>query len=198
VVTNPASVLSGTLFSKLFVVGRTFCGYRVVYARCTIESQLGVQERVLYDWQMASYPRLDLEESALQSLLEELKRSMLDHGATPEAVRWFGEVSPLSEEELKIMAEKLTKKAGTKAPAKKPAAKADKPAKAAKEPKAPDNRKIKVLKKDHGARDGSKTAARYDAIIASKTVQEALDNTAEPIKMADINYAVGKGIIALG
>lgn len=97
------------------------------------------------------------------------------------------------------MAGKLTKKdapkASTKA-AKAPAA--AKAPKAPKEPKAPDNRKIKVLNKDHGARANSKTAARYNAIIAAKTVQEALDNTAEPIKMADISYAVGKGIISLG
>lgn len=196
---NDAASIMGGKFGRLWVVGTTFCGVRVVYRHPNIDTQLGVRDRVIYDWKLKLYQRQDLEESALQSLWEELKSEMLEHGASPLAVQWVGELSPFSAEEYKEMAGKLTKKEAPKASTK--AAKAPaaaKAPKAAKEPKAPDNRKIKVLNKDHGARAGSKTADRYNAIIAAKTVQEALDNTAEPIKMADINYAVGKGIISLG
>ncbi len=59
----------------------------------------------------------------------------------------------------------------------------------------PDNRKIKAVNKNHGAREGSKTAERYDQLLRCKTVQEALD---AGLTRADVNYAVAKGVISVG
>lgn len=190
---DPASAI-GAPFNRVFMLAPTFEGTLAVQRWANVDSLLGVRDRVIPNHLMKRYT---LEEIPLQSALEELKVQMLAEGATPEAVRLVGEHIPLSEKELSIMAAKLTKK--TTAPKATKAPKAEKAAKAPKAEKAPkeaDTRKIKVLKKDHGARDGSKTAERYDAIIASKTVDEALSN--DLIKMADINYAVKQGIVSLG
>jgi len=94
------------------------------------------------------------------------------------------------------MATKLTKK--TAAPAK-----ATKAPAAAKTPKAPkeaaeakeDTRKIKVLMKEHGAREGTKRADMLDTIYASKTVQEAVD---AGVSKSDVSWAARAEYISVG
>lgn len=202
---DPAGVLGGR-FGRLLVLAPTFCGVRVVERVCNIETQLGVRDRLIMDWHLPNYPVLAPDEFPLQSLILELKEEMLLHGATPEAVQLVGAVAPFNEKELQIMADKLK----TKTAAKKPAAKADTKAKIAPKKNADATKaaravsdgkraelyakKIKVLNKSHGAREGSNRANMLNVVLASKTVQEAVDGGAT---MVDVRFAEAQGFISL-
>lgn len=194
-VRDPASLLGGR-FGRLVVLARTFCGYRAVYRRPNVDSQVGVLDRVIFDWQFPLYPKINHEEISLQSILNELKEDMLAHGASPEAVMLVGGHSPFNEEELKVMATKLAAKSGTQKPAAKKAAAPAKPKaeRKAKESAGPDERKITVLKKEHGARAGTQRATMLDAIYKSKTVDEAVKNGATS---GDVAWAARSGYISL-
>lgn len=85
---------------------------------------MAVQDRVIPSWALQNYSTVT-EEGSLQSLLSDIRRAALAHGATPLAVEWLGTLSPFSEEELNTMAEKLKTKGAAK-PAKPAAAKAEK------------------------------------------------------------------------
>lgn len=192
VIGDPTRLFSGK-FSRLAVLGRTFCGVHVVERLCHVpEVQEGVRHRTIMDWQLPNYPVINNEEISLQSVLTELKEDALAHGATPEAIYLLGSHAPFSEKEYKEMAAKLKSKAAAKkAPAKKAATKAPK---AEKTESGPDTRKITVVKKDHGGREGTKRAAQLDIIYAAKTVQDARDNGAEA---GFISWAAREGLIKL-
>ena len=74
------------------------------------------------------------------------------------------------------------------------APKAEKSAKEARNSYA--DKKIKVVNKDHGARDGSKRAAWMNALIKSKTVAEA-QGKVEGLDSGVIGFAVRSGLIEL-
>jgi len=67
-------------------------------------------------------------------------------------------------------------------------------ARAARADAGPDKRKITVLKKPHGARDGTARAALLDKIYRSKTVDGADENG---VKKADVSWAAKAGYISL-
>lgn len=84
-------------------------------------------------------------------------------------------------------------------------AKSDKPAKVAKEaandePKGRGRKsqyagkKIKVLNKEHGARAGSKRAAWLDALVSSKTVEEAQEKV-EGLTGNVLAFAADEGFV---
>ncbi len=60
-------------------------------------------------------------------------------------------------------------------------------------------KKIKVLKKDHGARKGTKRQIGMDIILRSKTTDEALKAFEEHpgIDSSFIRFAVDKGLVKL-
>lgn len=148
----------------------------------------------------------------------EFKSVALRDGATPEAIRLIGTLIPLNDKECREMAEKLKakgskaadtkglKSAASKTPVAKKTSKSDaskrrgnpealakaRAARAAN--KGPDNRKITVVKKDHGARAGTKRADMLNIVLKAKTVQTALDNGAT---MVDIRFAQTQGLIKL-
>jgi hypothetical protein len=154
-----------------------------------IEYQMGLSQVVLCAVKKGQFPQYYQEtQDDLSAVTADLKSKALDRGATLEAIQLLGQLTKLTTAEEAEMAKAPAAKAAEKVAAAKPAA-----TKAAKEP---DNRKIKVLKKDHGARENSKTAQRYDQIIGAKTISEALGGAME-ITMADINYAEKQGIISL-
>lgn len=132
-------------------------------------------------------------------------------GATPEAIRLLKGLVPISTKEEKTMAEKLkAKAAGNKAALSEAAKKAPVAAKGAAAPKknpgnaaalaaaraakGPDLRKIKVLKKAHGARDGTGRAIMLDKIYGAKTVQEAKD---AGVTGSNVSWAAKEGYISL-
>lgn len=134
-----------------------------------------IQSRFLPEGDMPRYHETD---RPLQSVLADIKSSLLEHGGSPEAVRLFLLVGELNEEELSMAKAKL----GTKgaAPA---AAKADKPkgkgnadalaaARAAKAEAGPDVRKITITNKENPYREGSGRAACFDALKGAKTVED--------------------------
>lgn len=140
--------------------------------------------------------------------LSKLRKWALEYGASPEAIRLLNAHTAFSQKELNIMAGKLSKKADTKkaAPAKTTAKKAEAPAKKKGNPEAlakaraaraeagPDTRKITVLKKDHGARAGSKRAELLNSIFKAKTVQAAVE---AGTKKSDVAWAAREGYISL-
>lgn len=82
---------------------------------------------------------------------------------------------------------------------KKAEAKAAPKTKAAKKESAPrkeDTRKIKVLNKNHGAREGSKRAAWMDALTSSKTVAQAREKV-EGLDAGVLSFAEKAGIVEL-
>jgi DNA-binding protein HU-beta len=183
----------------------TFEGTLSVQRWPNVSGMLGVRDRIIASHQMKHY---SLEDIPLQSALEELKPQMLAEGATNEAVRLVSEFIEFTTEELRIMAEKLKtkaapKKAAAKAPAKKaetktPAKKAGDTTKAreAAEGKRAElyAKKIKVLNKDHGAREGSNRANMLNIVLKAKTVGEAIEGGAT---MVDVRFAESKGFISL-
>lgn len=200
-VRNPASIMTGK-FGRLWIVGTTFMGLRAVYRHPNIETQLGVLDRVIPAEQVRHFARIDLEESALQSLLLELKEDMLNHGASSLAVQWVGELSPFSKKELNTMADKLTKKA---AGAAKPAAKgAAKPKAEKAEKAAPADKTYKHLVKPDaaigGTREGTWTRRMVEIIMGTKSTAEARAALAKDKeysdKSLDFGWAAKKGFIS--
>lgn len=205
---DPYSVVEGTFFGRVLVVGRTFCGVRAVKRVVHMDHiMLGVREQVIPDWQRGAYT--PMEETSLQSFISGIKNEALAHGATPLAVQWLGELSPFTTEELNIMAEKLktkgtAKKADTKGADKADTKGADKKGNPEALKKAQEaaagkraelhSKKIKVLNKKHGAREGSKRAQMLDIVLASKTVAEAIEGGAT---MVDVRFAEEKEFISL-
>lgn len=177
-VQDPTSVVGGPT-GRLLVAAPSFRAVRVVQRRLVVGTRYAVIDRVIMETDLSNFNKVPLENSSLQSALLELKQFMLNHGASPEAVQLFHGVMPFTTKELNIMATKLARKpAATKTTAaakKAPAKKAPAKAKAAPAEAVEDTRKIKVLKKEHGAREGTKRATMLDSIYASKTAQEALD-----------------------
>jgi len=57
-------------------------------------------------------------------------------------------------------------------------------------------KKIKVLQKDHGAREGSQRATWYAALLSSKTVGDAQAKV-EGLTTSVVNFAVKQGVISL-
>lgn len=180
VVSNPASALGGSKFARLLIARATFCGVWAVARHPQMEPQPGVTARVIPEWQLSSYPKLpDTGETSLQSVISELKKDSLLHGATHEAVELLGELSPFDEKELRTMAEKLTRKgASKKAPAKEPKAKAPKAAKTPKADAAPAADKsykhlVTPAKALESVREGTWTHRMVEIIMSHKSTAEA-------------------------
>lgn len=150
-------------------------------------------------------------------LAQMLKIGALRDGATPEAIRLLRLYEPISSNEELVMAEKLKAKggktadkaglsaaakstpvAGKKTEGTKPRGNPEALAKAraAKaENQGPDKRKLTVLKKDHGARAGTKRADLLDTIYKAKTAQDALD---KGVSRSDLSWAAREEYIRLG
>lgn len=182
------------------VCAPTFCGV-VAVARCVYMPgvEMAVRKRVIMEWELPRFTVVPWsEETTLQSFLLGIKREAVEHGAQAEAVQLLGELSPFDDKEMIIMAEKLAKKGAAKPAAKKEAA--SKPAKAAAPKKeaaadaGPDKRKILVLKKPHGAREGTKRADLLDTIYKAKTVQDAVD---AGVAKNDVAWAAREGYISV-
>lgn len=184
---DPASVLGGRR-GRVLVLAPSFNAVRCVQAAPAVTGHLAVRDRVIMDSQLKMYSRLDPEEFPLQSLVRDIKEEMLNHGATPEAVMLVGAYSPFNEKEMNIMAEKLKKTAAKKTSTKK----ADTKGKAETAEATTDDRKIKVVKKPHEAREGTKRASMLDTIYDSKTVQEAV---AGGVSKSDVSWAAREGYI---
>lgn len=152
------------------------------------------------------------------AMAAKFREKAMTYGATPEAIRLIGLLCPLSkQEEFEMSEKKLAPKkgdkeglkaaakaapvGGKKAPAEKPANRKGNPealekareATAART-EARDKQKIKVVNKNHGAREGTKRAEMLDIVIKAKTVGEAIENGAGWI---DVKFAVDKGFITL-
>ncbi len=180
-----------------------------------IEFQMGAGEVATFaaEPEQFSWRYIKTNASPVEAL-RELKQQAFKFGATLEAIQLL-ELTP---QEEASMADKLSKKtADTKAlkdaakaaPVKGKAEKApaaekaprkgnpEAPAKAreARANKGPDTRKIKVINKAHGAREGTKRAQMLDIVLKAKTVQEALDAGAT---MIDVRFAESKEFISLG
>lgn len=209
-VRDPFARVSGPWLGWWVVVGRTFCGLRVVGRKVYVEGTgiMGVTDAVILDHHAKHYT-VD-ENTSCQSLLEGIKKEALAHGATPLAVQWLGELSPFSEEELKTMAEKLkTKGADKKAPAKAdkaaPKSKGNPEALAkareARASAAQEDRKYKPLVKlaDAKVREGTWTARMVEIILGNKTTQAAKDELAADKEYGDrrldFGWAEKKGLI---
>jgi hypothetical protein len=159
-------------------------------------------------------PRYSLSpETSLSESVASLKRQGLKFGATLEAIQLLGTLTSLTTTEEAMMADakKLARKEELKAAAKEAPVKGNKAAATGDAPKkkgnpealaaaraakdsGPDNRKITVLKKDHGARDGTKRADLLNKIFKNKTVQAAVD---AGVKKSDVSWAAREGYISL-
>lgn len=205
-VSDPYATVRGPFIGKWLVVGPTFCGVRAIGRVVHMDGVTpGVVHRTIAEGARKHYP-VD-ENSSCASFLMGLKNEMLAHGATELAVQWALEIEPtiFEEKELTIMAEKLQAKGKT---AKTATAKdADKPKRAgnpealakAREARAaadagPDKRKITVLKKPHGAREGTARADLLDKIYKAKTVQDAVD---AGVKKSDVAWAARSEYISI-
>lgn len=203
-VKDPYANVRGPWIGKWLIVGFTFEGFRAVGRQAHVDGpMMGVTHAVIPARSLRNYSVVDDENTSLQSILKGLKEEMLAHGATPLAVQWIGELSPFSEQEFTIMADKLTKpvKAAKAAPADKPKSKGNPEALAkanaarAEANAGPDKRKITVLKKPHGAREGTTRATLLDTIYKSKTVQDAVD---AGVKKSDVAWAARAEYISIG
>jgi hypothetical protein len=206
------------------VAAETFEGVLIVYERPAMPELgrlgVGVSDLVIHNNNLpdTKHPALVVENTSLQDALTRIKRVMLAHGASAEAVRLIGELSPFSKKELDTMADKLKGKApaakeaktkpvggGGKAAAAKDAAPAKgkgNPAALAKAQEAAAGKraelatkKIKVLNKKHGAREGTKRATQLDIVLGAKTVGDAIEAGAQ---MVDIRFAEAQGFISIG
>jgi hypothetical protein len=139
-----------------------------------------------------------------------LRNRALESGATPDAIRLIAKVTkPFTKKEEDNMAAKLKGKASADTEGLKKAAKktpvggkgnADNLAKAraAREPRGPDLRKIKPLikAKDIAAREGTYRHEMLTDLLASKTVQEFRDKN-EKYSAGDLRYAIDADIISV-
>lgn len=193
---NPNQIAGGLWL----VVKRSFCGAIAVSRQVYMPGVThAVQRRYVSDFELARWTPVPWsKETTLQSFLLGIKSEAVEHGAQAEAVQLLGELSPFDDKEMKIMAEKLSKPAGKPKPAaKKETAAKPAAAKKASAPAAdagPDKRKIAVLKKPHGAREGTKRADLLDTIYKAKTVQDAVDSG---VAKNDIAWAAREGYIAV-
>lgn len=192
---NPASVLGGTPFARVYVLARSFCGVRIVERWPAPGNLFGIRDRYVPDDQLVNYTP---EECALQSAIQELKVSMVAEGATPEAVILVGAVSPFEEEELNTMADKLKTKTSAKKPADK--AKGDKAKGAAVPRSAPDFKyKAGPNAKEVKGREGSWTARMIEIALANKDAASAREELAKDKtfgeKRMDFGWLEKKGVI---
>lgn len=103
----------------------------------------------------------------------------------------------VGDNDAKVSSKKLIEKSGLKEKgAKKETKITDKKSKKEPSSRASDTRKIKVLNKNHGAREGTKRAAWFDALVSSKTVEQA-QTKVEGLDTSVLNYAVKVGVISL-
>lgn len=182
-------------------------GFFVVYERPAVPEigYLGLGVSCLWHpgYQVdGSHPSIVRDENtSLQSALTRIKKVMLSHGATAEAVEFVGALAPFSQEELEVMAAKLSKKPAAKAetkakaasekkaPAGKPKGNADALAKAREEraAKAAENRKYKTLVKlkDLSLREGTWTEAMVQAILGNNTTDDAKAAVAKHSEFGD-------------
>lgn len=152
------------------------------------------------------------------SVATDYKSYALRCGATPEAIRLIGQFVTLTKNEEISMADKLKTKAAPKAADKEALVSAAKAAPVAKPKAAPakvankggealkaanearqagvlaerNKQKIKVLNKNHTARDGSNRANMLNIVLRSKSVGEAIENGAGWI---DVKFAKDAGYI---
>lgn len=196
---DPASILSGSRLSLVYVLAETFCGVRVVQRQLSMPGVIGVVDRVVSQWQLPHYK--PVTEISLQSALTDLKSEMLQHGATPEAVQLVGAVAPFEEKELKIMTEKLKSKPAPAA--KKPAAaakpKGDSPIKA-----RPDQKYKTMMTQKQAAektRPDSWTARMVEIALNNKSTDAAKAELAGDKtygdKRMDFSWLEKKGFIKL-
>ena len=157
------------------IVCPTFCGYEAIGRRVfTPGVNFPVCRRIITEWELERWSPVPSEETALQSYLEGLKSEALAHGAEAGAVQLLRELVPLSEKELKIMAEKLKTKGAAKPAAKKadakPAKGAAKGAVAANAERANANhaKKIKLLVKPDASGLRGGRLAKLQAIATNK------------------------------
>ena len=197
VCSDPASAIGGR-YGRVFVLAPSFGAVRAVQSAALPASQLGVRDRIILEPQLKAYTRLDPVDFPLHSLLDELKGDMLLHGASPEAVMLVGAVAPFSEKDLKIMADKLTKK--TTAPAKGAAAK--KTTATDSSNNAPqrggrstldDKAKITATDKGRAKIDKVGKTDKLSLMVAAKTVGKALE--VDGVVSRDIHYAINAGLI---
>lgn len=209
---DPYTLLRGPWLGKWLVLGPTFCGWRAVGRIAHHEgANVGVVERVIYDWNLRHYAPIRDENNTCQSILAGVKNEALAHGATPLAVQWLSEFITFEEKELSIMAEKLKTKGSTKpaktADAAKPAKKGGNPealakAREARASAAQEDRKYKTLVKraDIKTREGTWTEAMVDIIMANKTTDAAKAELAEHAEFSerrlDFGWAEKKGYIS--
>ena len=163
-----------------------------------IEYQLGIAQVVLCAVKKGSFAYFfNHTQDDLSVVVADLKSKALTHGATLEAIQLLRELTELTYEEETIMANpKLSKKAEPKAAAKEPKAGKGEALAAARAARssANDAKKIKVVNKAHGAREGSKRAAMLDIVLGAKTVAEAKEAGAGWI---DVKFAEESGFISL-
>lgn len=206
-VRDPYSMVGATWL----VLGPTFTGVRAVGYQPAYANgpMMGVADRVIHDWHLKHYPIVE-ENSACASLLASIKEKMLAHGATPLAVQWVSELEPFTEEELRIMAEKLKTKGAGKAAAKTaekkaPAKKTGNPEALAKAREASEGKraemnakKIKFIGKDVAVRENSVRAELKEAAKSAKTVGDLkahqLSN-GKNISAGDVSWMLDAGII---
>lgn len=184
-----------------------------------VEYQLGVEQVVLFSVRREEVgSRYSLLDEPVAAHVALLKRQALDHGATPEAIRLLGRITPLTKQEEATMAEnkKLAKKGdaeGLKAAAKAapvapkaekaaaPKAKGNAEALAkARADKGPDNRKIAINpdhKKGNPYRDGTKAHATFEHMKTCKTVQDFKDGLTSDHDGGYLRYASRDGYITL-
>lgn len=154
-------------------------------------------------------------ETPLDTWLDNLRRCALENGATPEAVRLLGELSPWNKKEEAIMAEKLKAKGsaakpdkeGLKSAAKKTPVAKGKPrgnpealakARAARQ-STPDTRKItpKIKAKDITARAGTFRHQMITDALNSKTVDEWKSKGDGKYDAGCLRYLTEQGIISV-
>lgn len=196
------------MHSHKLLVAETFMGYMLLETVLVVRDvTLGVQARAIHKDRVGpdkQFKPLPAEEQkfSLQSILTRFREECVKNGGTPEAVHLLNPILRFDDKEIAIMADKLTKKPAAKAAPKtegaKPKGNPDALAKA-REAKAaasagPDKRKISVVKKPHGAREGTSRAALLDNIYKAKTVQDAVD---AGVKKSDVSWAAREGYIAL-
>lgn len=211
-----ALLTAGKFVPNCIVAAETFMGVRVVYERPAMPElgSLGLGVLVA-EWHERYLPENNTfpafsrdENTSLQSGILRIKRSMLDHGATAEAVRLIGELSPFTAKELNSMAEKLKGKAAAPkadkaAPAKgKGNTEALAKAREARTAEGAKDKKYKVLTKlkDIKLRENSWTEAMTTAIVNNTSTDAAKAEIAEHKEFGDrrldFKWAADKGYIS--
>lgn len=217
---------TNTIQHPLLVVGESFQAHRVVYQDRHIFANRVLDGTVVYDHvaesleasqkQNTIYYKQPSSPELLKALISSLRDIALKEGATPEAIRLLGELSPWTTREEKEMAEKLKAKAsaakpdkeglksaaksapvgGKNAPKKRGNAEALAKARAARS-SGPDTRKITKLKKpkDIEARAGTFRYQMLADLLASSTVQDWKDKGAGKYDAGCLRYATEAGYV---